>query len=244
MIDQVVLSKENREGTCACCGDNVRGMAFVKRDDDYFYTCLECSNVGESRREAPVRYFMEVDEERMMREEIVSFLLMLAEEDDMIFKDPRLSVIKSFKDEIVDGSVTDKMDRYLRFNGNDISDVLKLRRFAVSAVRMSGEPYTEIVKLYISSRVRRLTDGQMNRINLLLSDKRVQCLDEDYKEVWKNIDTIREEADRETSTRRYDNIAEIRDVLTFLDEKGFLTENQLSRVQSFYFEMLRRAKKK
>lgn len=244
MVDQVVLSKENREGTCTCCGDSVRGMAFVKKAGNYFYTCLDCSNVGESRREEPIRYFKEVDEERMMREEIVSFLLMLAEEDDLIFKDSRLSVIKAFKDEIVDGEVTDKMDRYLRFNGNDITDVLKLRRFAVAAVRMSGEPFTELVKLYISSRVRRLTEAQMNKINLLLSDKRIQCLDEDYREVWKNIEVIREEANRETSTRRYDNINEVRDVLSFLDEKEFLTENQVSRLQSFYFEMLRRAKKK
>lgn len=245
MLDNFILSRENRTGECSCCGDVVSGMAFVRRKDkSYYYACYDCMDIGHSIRGMSDHYYAEVDEDRMLREEIVSFLTVLAEEDEVIFKDHRLSVIHAFKDEVVDGVVTDKMDRYLRFNGNDITEVLKIRRFAVECVRLKGEPYTDIVRLYISSRVRKLSEEQVNKIHLLLSDKRIQCLDADNKLVWDNIEDAREEAFRESSVSRYEGIDDIRDIFKFYDAKDFLTENQLARLKSFYFEMLRRSKKR
>lgn len=238
-----VLSKERREGECPICGDYVYDMAFVKTDNnEYGYVCLDCCGAGVSRREKAPYNIIEVDEARLAREEVMSILLDFAQEDEVIFRDSRLTVVEAFRDEILENRMGTRLENYIRFNGNEIHEVLRLRKFALEAVKYSGEVFRELVDLYKSARIMKLTNEQKNRIKLLLTLREVQRLDEDYRMVWDKLVDIRMEAQRHERTRRYDNIQEIIHVLSFLDRKDFLTERQLKVLRSFYFEMKRRNK--
>lgn len=239
-----ILSKERREGNCSVCGDYVYEMAFVKDENKkYRYICYDCLSIGESKRKKDKIEILKIDEKRLAREEVVRFLLHLAEEDEKLFEDQRLTVVKTFKDEIIEGIINEKLEKYIRFNGNDINEVMKLRNFAVEAIKREGKKFRELVDLYKQSRIRKLTSDQRNRIKILLTDKDIQCLFEDYKIVWDHLVDIKKEVEKPSSLRRYDNLREIKEVLRFLDRKGYMTEKQLKRLRSFYYEMMRRNKK-
>lgn len=240
-----ILSKENRESHCKLCDDLVYEMAFVKTENkEYIYTCYDCVGEGNSRRLKTPVDILEIDESRMAREEIMEILLSLAEEDEKIFKDLKLTVVKSFKDEILDGVINDKLEKYIRFNGNDISEVIKIRTFAIEANKREGSKYSRLVELYKLSRIKKLTNKNKNELRLLLCDKEIQSLDLDYKLVWDNLTDIHLEIEKDSSVKRYDNLEEIKDILNFLNKKNYMTENQLKRMKSFYYEMMRRNKKK
>jgi hypothetical protein len=244
-VEYKLLSKENREDKCNLCGDLVYEMAFVKtKDKQYFYTCYDCIGEGTSRRAKHQVEILEIDESRMAREEVMEILLSLAEEDEDIFKDLKLTVVKSFKDEILEGVINEKLENYIRFNGNDIGDVLKIRSFAIEANKKDGIKYRQLVDLYKHSRIKKLTMKNKNELRILMSDRDIQLLDDDYKLVWDHILDIRLETQRDSSIRRYDNLDEIKEIIEFLDKKKYMTENQLKRMKSFYYEMLRRNKKK
>lgn len=248
-----ILSKEIREGNCSLCEDKVYEMLFIKSEDKkYMYTCYDCLGEGSSRRYKEKPVIEAVDEVRIAREEIVDILLNLAEEDESIFNDPRLSVVNLFKDEIVEGKLNVRLEKYIKFNGNDITEVLRLRHFAIEANKYllsnksikSSElilkKYGDLVNLYKSSRIRKLSSTDISKIRLFMTDRDIQELNSDYNLVWKNLDEIRLEVNRDSSLKRYDNLSEIREVLDFYDKKVYLTEYQLKRLKSFYYEMERR----
>ena len=248
MIDLVemsirVMSKERKEGTCPVCGDRVYDMAFIKTiRGDYGYVCLDCCGSGKSRRRKKAYNVIEIDEARLAREEVLSILIDYAREDEVVFRDSRLNVVEYFRNEILENKMNPRLESYIKFNGNAIHEVLRLRKFALEAVNYPGELYGELVELYKSSRIMKLSTEQKNRVKVLLTLKDVQVLDEDYRTVWERMVDIRSEVDRYVGTKRYDNIDEIVGILKFLDKKSFLTERQLKVLRSFYYEMRRRNK--
>lgn len=236
-----VLSREIRKGTCEKCEDLVYDMVFVKDDEKkYYYMCLDCAGEGTSKREKGHLDILEIDEDRLAREEVLNILLEIAEADEEIFKDPRLTVVNSFKEEIVEGVVSKKLERYIKFNDNNINFVLNLRSIALEAKKYRGKKFNEVVKLYISSRIRKLTKDQVNRVKVLLTDKEVQMLNDDYKLVWENIYIIKEELIDVFNRKRYDNAEEILGVLDFGERKGFYTDFHMRKLKAFYYEMVRR----
>lgn len=219
-------------------------MLFVRDEHkDYYYTCLDCLNRGSSRKNKPVYEVLLIDESRLAREEVVNILIDLAEEDEQIFKDPRLDVVKTFKDEILEGKISKKLEKYIKFNGNDIRDVLKIRSYAMEAVYQNGDSFADLVSIYKQSRIRKLNKEDKEKLNLLLCRREIQELNIDNKKVYEHLEMIKTEVYRDTNKKRYDNLDDIAKILEILDTDGFLTEGQLTRLRAFYYEMLRRNKK-
>lgn len=238
-----ILSEERKIGVCNLCKDEVSGLAFVRgQNKNYFYACFDCLKIGSSKR-LPKKYdIVEIDELKEARVELLGILINIAEEDEIIFDDRRLSVVKEFKDEIEDGIMTSRLENYIRFNGNDIGDVLNLRTYALEAVRKEGSKYGKLVELYKKSRLEKWSDDDKNSLKILLSDKEIQILEVEYLEVWGNYADLKEEVFKEYNRKKYENLKEIENIIIFHDSKGYLTENQLKRLTSFYNEMKRRSK--
>lgn len=240
-----ILSKDRIKGICTDCKDYVHDMLFIKDDAGKFrYICYECSDrpdLIENKRTSNTYTIELIDEERLAREELVTVLIDLAEEDEQLLNDPRLNIIHTFKDEILDGIITPQLENYVKFCGNDIRDVLRIRNYALSAVGLAEQKYKELVYLYTCSRIRKLSESDLNRIELLLCDRDIQELDLDNRKVYSQLTQIRKEVARHSS-RRYEHIDDIKKLLTLYDQKGFLTEHQLQRLKTFYFEMMRRKK--
>lgn len=240
-----VISQENRVGKCKLCKEDVRDMLLIKgQDKHYFYACLDCLGKGESRK-FPVSYEVEeVDEDRLARENALKILIGLAEEDELKFNDRRLSVVKSFESEIVDGNLSSRLEDYLNFNGNKLNEVLKVRNYALNALRNTkNEKNVELIELYKKARIEKWTIKERNRLKILLSDMDIQVLDKDNTEVLGSIKLMEKEASKDSSKKKYDNLEDIQKILDFYNEKAYLTENQLKRLKGFYNEMLRRNNK-
>lgn len=240
-----IVSQENRVGECNICKNTIRDMLLVKgQDRHYFYACLDCFGKGSSRK-LPLNYSIDsVDEEKLAREKALNILLELAEEDERVFNDRRLSVVKSFEEEIVEGSISKRLESYLNFNDNNLTEVLKVRNYALKAI---GKEYNskcnELVQLYTKSRIEKWTSDERNRLKILMSDKVIQNLDSDNEEVWLSIEFMEKEVLKESSIKKYDNLEDIKRILEFYREKDYLTESQLKRLKGFYNEMNRRKNK-
>lgn len=242
-MEYKILSKENKEGNCEICNNKVYEMLFVKTNlKQYIYTCLECLGEGESKKEKIELKVEYIDEEKIAREKILEELVSLAEEDELVFDNPKLNVIHKFKDEIIDGVIDVRLEKYIKFNGNDIKEVLKLRDFAIEANGKEGTKFKKLVNLYINSRVKKLTNKDRNNIKILMTDRDVQELLEDYRIVWEKLPLIQAEIERSSSFKKYDNINEMIDIMEFYRLKSYMTQNQLRRLRSFYYEMRRRNK--
>ena len=241
-----IISKDRKKGTCTECETYVRDMLFIKDEENRFrYICYDCGGRADlipHNRKDLLTYKVEIiDEERLAREELVTVLIDLADEDEQLLNDPRLNIIHTFKDEILDGIITPQLENYVKFCGNDIRDVLRIRNYALSAVGLEDTKYKELVFLYTCSRIRKLSEKELNRIELLLCDRDIQELDLDNRKVYSQLPQIKKEVDRHNS-KRYEHIDDIKKLLEVYDVNGFLTEQQLQRLKTFYFEMLRRKK--
>lgn len=234
-----VIAKEKKSGTCAICKEEVYLMAFVRKEANYFYTCLDCLNKGKSKRET-FKYTVEVvDEVKLAREELVSILITLAEEDELLFKDARLSIIHTFKEDIIEGNISERLDNYVQFNGNNIREVLKIRNYALKCINKEGQKYKDLIHLYIQSRIRKWTVEDRNNISILLCDEEIQRLNEN---LFEHISEIENELNKDYSHKKYENRDSIQQILEFYNEKGYITSGQLQRLHNFHNEMLRRRK--
>lgn len=238
-----ILSEERKIGLCKICKDEVHGLAFVRSDNKtYFYACYDCLNIGSSIR-LPVVYPVDnLDETKEARVELLDILLAIAEEDEFVFNDRRLSVVKDFKFEIESGVMSSRLENYIKFNGNNIGEVLNLRSYALEAeiLKSSNEKYVELVDLYKKSRIRLWDDSDKNSIRLLLSDKDIQLLDSNSFGLWNNLNDIKSEFLKDYTKKKFDNLKEIESIFNFYETKGYLTASQYSRLSSFYSEMKRR----
>lgn len=237
-----VVSQENRVGKCIICKNEVRDMMLMRGEDKrYFYACLDCLGRGNSRKVPSVYSVEAVDEERLAREKALGILITLAEEDEDKFNDMRLSVVKSFESEIAKGELSSRLESYLNFNGNNLTEVLKVRAYALNALSNSDLPKNkELIELYKKSRIEKWSFVEQNRLKLLLSDWDVQILDDINKDVLNSMDQMLVEVSKDASRKRYDNLEDVKKILTFYEDKLYLTESQLKRLKGFYNEMSRR----
>ena len=172
----------------------------------------------------------------------MDILLAIAEEDEFVFNDRRLSVVKDFKHEIESGVMSSRLENYIKFNGNNIGEVLNLRSYALEAeiLKSSNEKYVELVNLYKKSRISLWNESDKNSIRLLLSDKDIQQLDNNAFGLWNNLKDIKIELLKDYNKKKFDNLKEIESIFNFYESKGYLTASQYNRLSSFYCEMKRR----